>query len=707
MKQRLSSGLSFSGKLILFFIILLSISSLIIGITGYLVAKNELNRKGSQILKNSVVQALDFIESEHSKILSGIASKIDTQERIKEKLIGPLDTVTGTRSINNNINLGENGYFIIYDSFGNEIMHPTLEGQNVYNVKSFDSDEHYLVREQIETGMSGGGFVYYSWMLPHSGRVSKKISYCMYYAPWDWIVVATAYEIDFNRAANIILLVIIMTMSFLIILVSGIIIKYVKKISKPIIAIAEGMGKVAINEYSPVETTNYNDELGILINGYNNMVETLKDAEKNLTEKENYISFLAYHDELTALPNRHGMEEYVNERITGGCRSAYMVQADIVGLKIINSALGFKQGDRMLEAFGSYLSHLDNPDLFPARTSGNEFSMWAENIGYREIIKLIYELRDSAKEYINEKGFGQIVDMHLAMAAFPENGSNFGQLYEKTSITMKSAKESNNQRLNEYNDSLLRKIENELSMRRYLRKAIDENEFHAFYQTQVDFRTGKITGVEALARWDSSELGAVSPAVFIPAINDQNLVEEFSTYMMERVLSDYPELKKKYNNEITVSINISPTFFMDKNFIKNIEIMLKRYSIPPKKIILEITEDVFISDFNKITEIINHLHNLGLRISIDDFGTGYSSLNYLTRINFDEMKIDKSFINKIIEDERSMEMFKVLCQIAEIYGYEVVAEGVETDLQLEKIRDTSLRIIQGYIFSKPEPLDKP
>ena len=132
---------------------------------------------------------------------------------------------------------------------------------------------------------------------------------------------------------------------------------------------------------------------------------------------------------------------------------------------------------------------------------------------------------------------------------------------------------------------------------------------------------------------------------------------------------------------------------------------MKESNIPPFKLTVEITEDVFISDFENVREKINDLHRLGIRVSIDDFGTGYSSLNYLTQIKFDEMKIDKSFINKIIEEPNSFKLLEIICNIANIYGYDIVAEGVETQQQLEKILTTPLRIIQGYVFSKPEPLE--
>jgi len=704
MKQLFPNGLSFAAKLILIFILLLCISSLMIGFSGYIIARNELSNRGKQILKNSVLQAMDFIESEHEKVALGIRTKEETQEKIKRVLSGPKDIETGTRILNHHIDLGDNGYFIIYDSSGLEVMHPTLEGQNVLNVTDLDDDRLFLVQEQIETGIKGGGFVYYSWTLPHSDKVSRKISYCQYYSPWDWIVVSTAYEFDFNRSVNSILLVIGLTMVLMIIIVSIIIIHYIRKITKPIVAVAMGMRGVTVNQLERVEKTYDKDEIAILIDGYNHMISSLQTAREDLANKEVYISYLAYHDDLTGLPNRYGIEEHVKSRIKKGCSRAYLLQIDIAGLKIINSTLGYKQGDHLLELIGSFLLKKQAPEAYFSRTSSNEFTLWLEDLNHQEVQSAVYEIRESVKEHINKNGFGQIVDLQLAMAIYPGQGSTFAELYEKTSMAMKVAKDTNTLDLQSYHEDIRKSLESELSMKRYLQKALENNEISPYYQAQIDYITGKTVGVEALARWNSTELGFVSPAIFIPAIDNQNLVMEFSNYMIKKVLKDYKKLTEKFNKDITVSINISPAYFVDNSFFQFLQSSFQHYSIPPGKLTLEITEDIFISKPDKINSIINHLHNLGIRISIDDFGTGYSSLNYLTKMKFDEMKIDKSFISKILDEPQSFQLFEVLCNIAQIYKYDIVAEGVETERQLEKIKTTSLRIIQGYLFSKPEPL---
>ena len=178
----------------------------------------------------------------------------------------------------------------------------------------------------------------------------------------------------------------------------------------------------------------------------------------------------------------------------------------------------------------------------------------------------------------------------------------------------------------------------------------------------------------------------------------------FSKMIIEKVLSDYSALEMKFEKGITVSINISPIFFFEKNFTDFIITAVKNSGINPNKIILEITEDIFINDFITIQKIIAELKRFGIKISLDDFGTGYSSLTYVKNIDFDEIKVDKSFIQGLSTDERVFSLLKSIDIIAKAYNYSVVAEGVETKEQLDMVAEAGFDIVQGFIYSKPEPI---
>ncbi len=695
---------SFHQKLILTIFVLLLLSTMTVGVTAFVIAHESLDKKGQDILKNSVVQAIQLIDSEYGKVQFGDMLEDTAKERIKEALVGTKNQ-DGTRNLNHAINLGENGYMIIYDDAGTEVMHPNLEGQNVWNVTDIARTNHYLVREQIKAAKAGGGFVTYNWTYPNSDKYGEKISYCAYYDNWNWTVVATAYKSDFNADANQILMIIFFAVAVILLTTSLFMIKYIRRVTQPITQVSRGMELVGRGQYTTLKVDATDDEIEMLLNGYNNMVQSLIVAENGLMSQNRRLQYLAFNDELTRLPNRHGFKRYVEERLAN-CTNGYIVQMDVVGLKAINSTMGYEQGDKLLEHFGIYFEEALNDKYYVARTSSNEFSIWIEGIDVEDVHAIVYEMRESIKTHLEKNHFYQMIDMYLSMAIYPVQGTTFDMLYEEVTMAMKQAKDKNDLKINIYETKMKDDIENEILMRQHLHQAIQYHEIIPYYQEKVDYVTGEVVGLEALARWESNELGYVPPGQFIPSISQLNLMSYFTDYMIEKVLDEYPQLAERYQSPITISINISPSYFLDKNFYSKVKGFIENSGVHGDRIIFEITEDVFIMDFDEISDVITNLHNLGIKIAIDDFGTGYSSLSYLMRVKLDEMKIDKSFIDQIIEDDKVFELFKILCNLAEIYGYDIVAEGVETSHQLEKIKETPLRIIQGYLFSKPKPLDE-
>ena len=695
---------SIRKKLISMFLVLLFTATVLMGIVSYFLASSALNNKGEIILKNSVKQALLLIDSEQDKVAADLIEVDEAKENIGVKLLGPLND-DGTRFLHNEIDLGENGYFVVYSKEGYEILHPTLQGQYVWDVVDLADDQHFIVQEQIEVALTGGGFTYYSWLFPHSDTIGKKMSYAMYEPDWEWVVVATAYNIDFNSEARLIWFLIVLIMGVIIIVITIIVIRYVKRITEPIMSLQKGLENVSVGEYREIAFENSEDEIAFLGKGYNNMIASLKEADLEIVAKNKQLTFLAYHDELTGLSNRHGLKAYIESTFKPGQEIGYLIQMDLVGLKVINSILGFEQGNQILVLIGEFITGMGNQNLYPSRTSSNEFSLWVVNQELDSIKVMLHEFRQKLREHIRASGYNQGIDVYMAITVTHQSDYDFETLYEEATIAMRIAKEAYDSTVHIYEDSMREAMKNELEMRSYLREAIDNDEIRPYYQGKVDHRDGKYVGVEALARWHSKVLGFVAPNEFIPALTRLNLMHEFTEYIMDKVLDDYQKIMEKYGPSTSVSINIPPSYFFQSDFIANIQRMLGSYAMPAEKLILEITEDLFIGDYDLITERIEQLHELGIRISIDDFGTGYSSLNYLVNMKVDEIKIDKSFIDQMEKDNKAFELFKILCNIAQVYDYTIVAEGVETEKQLNMIKTTSLKIIQGYYFSKPESLD--
>ena len=258
--------------------------------------------------------------------------------------------------------------------------------------------------------------------------------------------------------------------------------------------------------------------------------------------------------------------------------------------------------------------------------------------------------------------------------------------------------------ITKYEDEMYAQLEKESKITSLAELAIHSNEFLVYYQEKVDVTTQKVVGVESLSRWYSKELGFVSPAEFIPVLHKSNLMILFTNMVLRKVVDDIEKIYSLYGEDVSVSINISPISFFSDNFVSSLQSLIESSKIKASSIVLEITEDVFISDFEVVQAKILELKNLGVKISLDDFGTGYSSLNYLSKIQFDEIKVDKSFVDNVHLDETAYSLFDAIVKIAKSLNCNVVAEGVETAEQVKVIEKSGCNIIQGYIYSKPKPL---
>jgi diguanylate cyclase (GGDEF)-like protein len=704
LRNRFLENVQLKNRLLIYMIGLILISCLSVGISSYFIAKDALDNKGKVILKNGVEAALMLIDSENNAVKNGTISLELAQEHVKDYLIGEKNA-NGVRVIHHNIDLGENGYFIAYSENGVELMHPSLEGQDVWNVTDKSNKFFFLVQDQISKANSGGGYSYYTWTRINSSELAKKVSYSKLDKNWGWIVIATAYSMDYNKDANSIMFIMIFTT--LIMLLSGILVSihFIKGVTKPLVKVVKNMKLAEKGLYNGIKGIPRKDEMGQLVSGFNEMVYSINDAYQNLIMQEEKISYLAYYDQLSGLYNRNKFKEHVNDRINNGCKQAYIILMDINDFKLINSILGNEFGDQIIRLMGSVFQkrQIDN-DLI-ARLSGNEFAGWFETWQESEIVQKLDSLKEQITEELKKIDFTQTVYFHISYCIYPDDGFDFEVCYKKATIAMKIAKENSPTTIYKFKQSMADSVEYEAKIINLIETSIIEDDFQVYYQNKVSIKENKVVGVEALARWNCKQLGFVSPAVFIPAIDKANMTARFSKMIIEKVLIDYPALVKKFEQELTVSINISPLFFLEENFTDTVTSLVRKSGINPNKVILEITEDIFINDFINIKKIIAELKEFGIKISLDDFGTGYSSLNYIKNIDFDEIKIDKSFIQGVLTDERVFNLLKSIDVIAKAYNYSVVAEGVETTEQLERIVEAGFDIVQGFIYSKPEPLN--
>ena len=249
-------------------------------------------------------------------------------------------------------------------------------------------------------------------------------------------------------------------------------------------------------------------------------------------------------------------------------------------------------------------------------------------------------------------------------------------------------------------------IDREVRIKSLLEQAMRDREFTLVFQTKVDAASSEPFGMEALCRWRSPVLGQVSPSDFLPILSKTSLMDEFCEMIFHLTLDVFNSMRSSIPDRLSLSVNVSPVFFLKDTFETFVMNALRERDIPPERIILEITEEAMIAELSSINLKAGNLRSHGIRISLDDFGSGYSSLKYLTAIHFDEIKIDKAFIDPIAVDEQAYALLTSIMAIAKVMDCQVVAEGVETQTQAERILQAGCRVHQGYLYSRPVPAEE-
>ena len=297
------------------------------------------------------------------------------------------------------------------------------------------------------------------------------------------------------------------------------------------------------------------------------------------------------------------------------------------------------------------------------------------------------------------------LEFYISYADFIYGIDNYDTCLQKATLTLAYSKDHNILEPSSYKDALDVELRRKELLKDLVGDALNNDEFKLYYQAKYDSRTQKVIGVEALARWLHKDLGFISPTEFIPIIESLNMSKEFGEFIIKKACLEYKQLKEKYNESLSLSVNISPSHIVEDSIIKTILDSLKEYHIPTRKFIVEITEEIMIEGIDKVLPIVDILRSKNVKISLDDFGTGYSSLNYLTQLSLDELKIDKTFVDQIGKKEGIKYLLENIIRLSDQFKLDIIAEGVETIEQLDVLNELGCYHIQGYYYAKPEPLD--
>lgn len=427
----------------------------------------------------------------------------------------------------------------------------------------------------------------------------------------------------------------------------------------------------------------------------------LNAANRELEASRDHVAALAYFDSLTGLPNRSHLEEHVAHRLEAGVKTAHLVLLDIRGFRIINALFGSGHGDEILRDVADALRSNLTQWRFAARTGGDEFAVWIEDLEAPDLSSRFDQPFRQTMAHLPVDRGGHRVEHSTASATYPGDAESFEECMKRAGIALRRAKNEQADSLYRFDPAMMQQVEASLRMRNLLEEAITRRDFRMAYQPKVNLRTGEVVGVEALARWSPSTLGPVSPAEFIPEITESKLMIPFGKLILETVLAEIPDVQRQFGDNVSVAVNISPLYFFSRGFAETVIRLAREAGVDPSVLTLEITEDVLLDNISLTRELIQELNDHGVRISLDDFGKGYSSLHYLSYLRVDELKLDSIFVDTICDDERNFALVQCACAMAEVFGFDVVAEGVETAAQAERLRQTACGYAQGYYYGRP------
>ncbi len=429
-------------------------------------------------------------------------------------------------------------------------------------------------------------------------------------------------------------------------------------------------------------------------------LEHIKKAEK--------LDYLAYYDQLTGLANRTLFLERVAQKLiaAGSSKSKVAVFAlDVERFRAINDALGRQAGDELLKQVADRLRKAGGDESRLARIGGDDFTIVSAEAQNEEQLARLTELR--LKECFGSPfriGDGEVTtSAKVGIAVFPNDGADAGTLLRNAEAAVEKAKASG-ERYVFYTQEMTERIAEKLALESKLRQALEKEEFVLHYQPKVDLETRGIVGVEALIRWQSPERGLVPPLQFIPLLEETGLIQQVGSWALRRASLDHRSWTEQGLKAPRVAVNVSPIQMQQRNFVEIIEQAIVD-GIAPTAIDLEITESLIMEDIQGNIQKLNSVRTLGVNIAIDDFGTGYSSLGYLAKLPVQSLKIDRSFINVMNKDPNAMTLVSTIISLAHSLRLKVIAEGVETEEQANFLRLLRCDEMQGYLFSKPLPMD--
>jgi len=432
--------------------------------------------------------------------------------------------------------------------------------------------------------------------------------------------------------------------------------------------------------------------------------------KRKVKERTQQLEHQAYHDTLTGLPNRSALIAQLEQQLAFSQRNhekLAILFIDLDDFKKVNDTLGHTVGDELLQAVASRLRKTIRGSDVISRFGGDEFVIMLSHLhSLEDIESTCLQLLQSMKQNypIGQRNIS--MSLSIGIAIYPDDGESVELLLQNADTAMYAAKNKGGDHFSFYSGQLNQQVHRRMLLEEHLAKALENNEISLHFQPVIDLGSGDVTRFEALARWHNSELGDVSPDEFIPVAEHTGLIMQLGEYVLSQSLAACRRLREQFKLPYRISVNLSPQQLRDEHFVSKCAVQLEQNELPAESLVLEITEGMLLKQQERADQVLKELSQLGVLLAMDDFGTGYSSLSYLRKYPFDTLKIDKEFVQDITEDVASSELILSIISMANSMHIDVIAEGVETEGQNNKLVSMSCRKGQGYYYSRPLPEEK-
>lgn len=429
----------------------------------------------------------------------------------------------------------------------------------------------------------------------------------------------------------------------------------------------------------------------------------LERLNRKYSESSHKVEQLSLYDPLTGLPNRSLLRDRLNTQLSISKEQKLILSIlliDIDHFKSINDALGHDNGDQILIEFCKRIEKGLNSNETLSRLGSDEFILILPNTGRSKTVKRAKNILEDLEPSYSINNSELNIKASIGISLYPKHGNDRSTLLRHADIALNIAKK-NNTALHIFEAQKDETDENHLSLAIDINKAFKNHEFELYYQPKIDIRTNTLVSAEALGRWRHPDRGSISPIIFIDALEQYNLIDQY-TYQAIEIVAENINRWTSAGHNLKIAVNISTKTLMNKDFVNQVQVRIKDFSIY-RRLVFEITESMFLSDYDHVFDSLTRIRALGIDLSIDDFGTGYSSLSRLKKLPVNELKIDQSFIRDMSDNIDDEIIVKSIIDLAHNLGLSVVAEGVETREILNKLNSLGCDIAQGYLISRPIP----